>query len=120
MRRNLSILALKLIGVCVSTVPPLLAVISYFPIWGERGASHVISGISLIFIVISFLPIYKIIKKKLESPSVHTVWLAVFVCFFLLARIAEEIKVISFVGFISNTVGALFFKLAERKEAEIA
>jgi chromate transport protein ChrA len=117
MKRNISVILLKLLGILTSTLPPLGCIISFFPLWQQRGGDHVISGLALLLIVVSFLPLYKIIKKKLESPSVHTVWLIIFIFFFLLSRIADEITVISFVGFLSNVLGALFFKIAERKEA---
>ena len=38
----------------------------------------------------------------------------VFVVFFLVSRIADEMVVISFVGFIGNLVGAMLLKLGER------
>jgi hypothetical protein len=41
-------------------------------------------------------------------------WLALFVIFLLLSKIAEEMTVISFVGFIGNSFGAIVFKLSEK------
>jgi Co/Zn/Cd efflux system component len=40
-------------------------------------------------------------------------WFAVFIVFLTLSSIAQEMTVVAFVGFVSNLVGALIFRLAE-------
>jgi Co/Zn/Cd efflux system component len=45
---------------------------------------------------------------------VHTLWFISFLLFFSLSKIAEEMTVISFIGFTSNLIGAFFFKLGDR------
>ena len=58
------------------------------------------------------------LDRILRSPSTHTMWFIVFAVFFLLSKIADEITVISFVGFTTNLIGSLFFKLAKKYSAE--
>ncbi len=41
-------------------------------------------------------------------------WFLCFALFFSLSKIADEMTVISFVGFVSNLIGAGVFKLAGR------
>ena len=41
-------------------------------------------------------------------------WLVTFVLFMMLSRIANEMTVISFVGFVSNLAGACLFKAAKK------
>ncbi len=106
----------KLIGLAISTVLPLSAVITYFPLWKERGAATMVSGISLCLILVSIIPIVRYLKYALKSPSATTVWFVLFVLFFFLSRIAEDMTVISMIGFISNLVGSFFFYLAKSKE----
>ena len=44
-------------------------------------------------------------------------WTApLFVLFFVLSKIADEMTVIAFVGFVSNLLGALLFKLSGLKK----
>ena len=107
-------LLLKLLGLIFSTVPPIIAVISYFPIWKTKGAGEVLSGLALILILVSAIPIFRAIKRLLRSPSAPLIWLFIFIAFSLLSRIAEEVTVISFVGFISNLLGSLFFYLSRK------
>ena len=82
----------------------------------ETGA--VLSGFALILLLLSFVPLFKLVKKMLESPAAHTMWLICFILFFCLSKIADEMTVISFVGFVSNLIGAAIFKLADRRIGE--
>lgn len=104
------------LGLIFSTLPPFFAVLSYFPIWRERGAEAVLSGLSLCLILICAVPLIRTVKKALCSPSAPLIWFFVFILFFALSRIAEDITVIAFVGFISNLFGAIFFAIARRSQ----
>jgi len=105
----------RMIGLILSTVPPFVATLSYFPIWKERGAESILSGFSLMLILICALPLFRSVKRFLRSPSMPIVWFIIFVTFFALSKIAEDITVIAFTGFVSNLIGALFFRLAKEK-----
>ena len=56
--------------------------------------------------------------RILKSPAVYTLWLIAFIAFSSLSRIADEMTVISFFGFISNAAGAVLFRLACGGERE--
>ena len=60
------------------------------------------------------MPFYRGIKRLFQSAASYTLWFIAFIIFFMLSKIADEMTVISFVGFIGNSIGALFFKLSER------
>ena len=45
-------------------------------------------------------------------------WFCAFVIFLILSRIADEVTVISFVGFVTNLIGAIFFRLANEYDGE--
>jgi len=106
---------LKALGLIFSTLPPFVATLSYFPIWRERGAEAMLSGLCLSITLVCALPIFRAIKSALRSPSAPLLWFIIFLIFFSLSKIAEDITVIAFVGFISNLIGALFFTLAKRQ-----
>ena len=101
-------------GLLFSTVPPLWATLAYFPIWGNRGGGAVLSGITLILLLFCFTPLFNLIRSHLKSPSAPAMWLIVFIVFFALAEIADEVKVIAFWGFVENTVGSVIFRLAKK------
>ncbi len=109
-------LLLRTGGVAVSVLPPLIAILCYFPIWVAEGGESVLSGFTALLIILAAMPLYRLLRRALASPSVWCMWLIAFILFLLLSRIADEMTVISFVGLISNLAGALLFRLAKRYE----
>jgi hypothetical protein len=108
----------SILGLLFSTVPPLSAMISYFPVWAERGNTHVFCGFTLFLFFICVLPFYRRLKEIFKSPSVTTVWFLIFLVFFMLSKIADEITVIAFIGFIGNLIGSLCYRIARGKSDE--
>lgn len=106
-------LLFRAVGLIFSVAPVLTATLLYFPLWQKESAAKALSGGVLLLILFSILPIFKLLKRIMKSPSVYMLWLICFLLFFSLAKIAEEMTVISFVGFIGNLIGAFFFKLGE-------
>ena len=107
-------LVFNAIGRAVSIIPVAVAIFSYFPIWVRRDDASILSGISLILIAIALVPFYKHLRQTLKSPSAPLMWFFSFTIFFLLSRIADEMTVISLVGFITNLIGSFCFKLARK------
>ena len=107
-------LLLKTVGILLCTLPPLFAILSYFPVWCAKGGEYVFSGFTLLLIALAFMPLYRGFKRVLASSASYTLWLVLFGAFFILSKIAYEMTVISFVGFVGNSLGAVFFKLSER------
>lgn len=107
-------LLLRAAGVLLCILPVTAAIISYFPLWGERGSDAALSGFSVLLLTIAALPLFRLIKHSISKISAHTVWFIIFVIFFIASRIAEEMTVISFVGFLGNLAGAALFKLSRR------
>lgn len=102
------------LGLIVSVIPVTAAIISYFPVWARRGDASILSGMSLILVAIAMLPLYKHVRESLRSPSAPMMWFFSFLVFLLLSRIADEMTVISFVGFVTNVIGSLCFKRAKK------
>ncbi len=109
-------LILRGLGLILCTVPVFLAVISYFPLWREAGGGRLLSGGALLLVILAWVPLFRFIKRLIASPSAYMMWLIIFIVFFMLSKIAEEMTVISFVGFIGNLLGAICFRFAKRGE----
>ena len=107
-------LVFSFLGLLISVVPTMLAVLSYFPVWQERGGGAMLSGFTLCLFLISALPAIRLFKRIFESPSAPLLWFIAFLLFSALSRIAREMTVISFVGFTSNLIGAYFFTMARK------
>lgn len=120
-KRPILAAVLNITALALSILPAAICTCCYFPLWINRGPATIISGISLILILICAIPLFKLLKKHFASASAYMVWLILFVLFFMLSRIAREMTVITFVGFISNVIGAILFYVAKRvngKETE--
>ena len=111
-------LILKTAGLALCIVPPALATLFYFPVWISKGGEFVFSGLALILLIFALLPLWRAISKMLKSPAVYTLWLIAFIVFSSLSRIADEMTVISFVGFISNALGAILFRMSSGEARE--
>ena len=113
--RDIANKILHLIGLLFCTLPPVIATASYFPLWREAGGAQVISGGALLFIILSSIPMYKYIRKLLESAATYVLWLLIFLFCFLLSKVITELTVIALVGFISNVIGAVLMKISENR-----
>ena len=110
--------ALTLLGILVSVVPTAGAILLYFPVWKSAGAVSVVSGFGILLLTLASVPIFRIIKERFKSPSAHVMWLVLFILFFALSKIADQMVVISFVGFISNFISSFIFRAARSNKNE--
>lgn len=108
-----------LLGILFSVVPAVVCTLCYFPLWIERGATETVSGLCAFLLILSALPLFRFLKGRIASPSLPLVWGVLFVLVRCLSAIIAQVTVICFVGFLSNLLGACFFRLARGvKDAE--
>lgn len=107
-------LGLHLAGFCLCILPPAVCTLYYFPLWREMGYQSCIAGGTALLLALCIIPIYKLIKRGFEGFSSYMMWLLLFLLFFGMSRIAEQMTVISFVGFIGNLLGSVCFYIAKR------
>lgn len=107
-------LLLRALGILLSVVPPMVCTLLYFPVFRAAGGEELICGGAVLLLIICALPAFRYLKEHLRSPSVPLLWGACFLLFFALSKIAEEMIVISFVGWISNLAAAVAFRLSDR------
>ena len=116
--RNITGLLLKMTAVALSCVPPIVATLSYFPIWRKGGAVCVVSGLTLLLLLFSISPLLKLFGRLLKSPTSRGLWLAMFIIFFALSKIADQMVVISLVGYLGNLIGSLLWRISGRMTNE--
>lgn len=105
---------LNFLGVFFCTVPVVLSIILYFPLWIRSDSGRFISGLCVLLLALAALPAYRFIRCRLSAIPAYTLWLIIFFICFLAGRIIDEVTVISFVGFSGNLIGALIFKIKAR------
>ena len=118
MKLQLKTALLYALGALCSTVPVAVAVLSYFPLWVARDSETAVSGLCLCLLLVSALPLLRVLRGAWKTPSVTVLWGILFLLFFALSRIADEVTAIALCGFISNLIGSLFFMLARRLKRE--
>ena len=118
-KRDFVSVSLHILGLLLCTLPPAVCTVLYFPMWQIAGGGRAFSGVCAFFVIISALPLYKALKALFRSPASYLVWTLIFLFCFLFSRIAEEATVISFVGAVSNILGAVLFRIAKRREASV-
>lgn len=102
---------IKGVAVCVDVAVPLAATLTQFPIWVNRSSEATMSGLFLLFAMLSCLPFMKQIKAYMKSPAVWSVWCILFVLFVLLRNIIDEMLIVCFFGMIANLAGAGIYKI---------
>ena len=107
---------IKITALAIDILPPFIATLTQFPIWVEKGADATVSGLFIVFAFLCCLPFVKQIKAFIKSPSVPILWLCLFVILSALNNIISQMIVVCFVGLISNTIGAIIYKLADSKD----
>ena len=75
-------LGLHILGFLLCIVPPAVCTLNYFPLWREVGYESCIAGGTALILALCIIPIYKLIRKGLDSFSSYMVWLLLFLLFF--------------------------------------
>lgn len=113
---RLKTIAISLIALAVSIVPPLLTTLHYFPVWTDRSAAATVSGVVVFLGILCFVPLYKKILSSLRSPSAPVMWAILATVMFVMKDISDEMFVIAVVGTISNLIGWFIFKQKRKRQ----
>ena len=105
---------LHILGFLLCILPPAICTLNYFPVWREVGYESCIAGGVALLLALCAIPLYKLVAERLKSFSSYLMWLVLFLLFFGMSRIADQMTVISFVGFVSNLMGAVCFYIAKK------
>lgn len=85
---------------------PLAATISRFPLWVEQSAEATMSGLFLLFALVSCLPFLRQIREYFKSPSAWVLWSLALVLLVALHNIIDQMIVVCFCGAVANVIGA--------------
>ena len=107
---------LKLLGLVFSILPPVLATAEHFPIWIKEGGGTALSGTVFFCLLLSTIPFFKILRRRLRSPSVPFLFGFLWLFLSLFRRIIDGVIAVTFFGMLGNLVGAFLFRFAARCE----
>lgn len=103
---------LKASAIAIDVGAPLIATLTQFPIWIERSSEATVSGIFLVFALLSVVPLFRYFKALVKSPSAPLMWGILLAFLYAMRVIIDEMIVISFVGLVSNALGWVLFRWA--------
>lgn len=104
---------LKGAALILDVAVPLLATLSQFPVWVEESAEASMSGLFLMFAVLSAIPFLKQIRAYLRNPSAWVLWGILFGALVVLRNIMDQMIVVCFAGAVANLLGAGIYNLGK-------
>ena len=114
MSDRLKWVSLNVLALCCCIIPPSATTVYFFPVWIDIGMAAKVSGLSVLILIICALPFWKVLRENFKNPSVKTIWFIGLVAFWLIRPIVDEMIIICAVGFVSNILGSLVFKLRDQ------
>lgn len=109
---------LKWAGLGLDVGAPLTATLLQFPAMVQRSSTSTVSGLFVVFALLSAIPLLKQFGKMIKTPSVPILWLIGFGVLLCLRSIVDEMIVVCAVGAISNGIGTVMYKCGERLALE--
>lgn len=106
---------LRIFGLLLSTVPPALAILEYFPLWLSKEKTAV-SALTLLLLLLAAIPLFRVLKRHFKTPAPWVVWLLLWLFLKLFLPIAEALKTVAFISFPTCLLGALCFHYAGKAE----
>ena len=101
---------IEAVAIAVDVVPMLIATMTQFPIWVQRSSEATVSGLFVMFALLSVVPLFRKIKAALKSPSIWVILTILSALMICIRRIIDEMIIILIVGAICNFVGAIIYK----------
>ena len=107
--------ALRVLGLILSVAPPAIATLEFFPLWLSEGETT-LSALSLLLLLLSAIPIFRLLKKHLHSPAPWMLWMVLWLFLRAFLPIATAIETIALIAFPTSLLGAVCFRLAKKRD----
>ena len=112
---NIRATVLRIFGLALCVLPPVAAILAYFPLWQSESPLKLLSGATVLLLALAARPLIRLVGERLRTAATWGVWLLTFLLFLALEEIAGEMVVISFVGLVGNIVGGACLYFADRR-----
>lgn len=106
---------LRILGITLCVLPPALATLEFFPLWLTREDCR-LSALSVLLLLLSAAPLFRLLRARLRSPSAWLVWLLLWALLCAFEPIVASLKTIALISFPTSLLGAVCFRLAKRKD----
>lgn len=115
MGKNVKSLVYNILGYVLCIVPATICTLTQFPLW-MQDRNSCLSLLSLGVLGLCVLPLWRMIKEGLKSPSAWKLWLILFLTFTVVEHIIIGLRIIALVAFPTSALGAVLFRLAKREK----
>lgn len=105
---------IKASALVLDVAAPLAATCSQFPFWVEKSSAATVSGLFIVFAILSAIPFIKQIKDYFKSPSAWSLWLVLAAVTLAVRHVIEQMTLIALVGAAANLAGAALHKWGEQ------
>lgn len=98
---------------------PIGAAATQFPVWVNESAEATVSGMFLIVVLLSSVPIFRLMRDRLKSPFMPLIWIVFTAALLALRAIIDDLILIGAIASVSNTAGWALYKggcAVEKKE----
>ena len=102
----------RILGLFLCVLPPTLATLEHCPLWLGRGESA-LSLLALCLLALAAIPLFRIFRAHLRSPSAWLVWFLLWLFLTVSAPIFTAVRTIALISFPTSLAGALCFRLAK-------
>ena len=109
---------IKTSALVVDVAAPLAATLSQFPVWVDKSSTATISGLFVVFALLSAIPLIRVIKQYLKSPAAWLIWTVITVFVIALRNIIDQMAIICLIGLVANLIGAGLHKIGEKVESK--
>lgn len=117
MKPTLKAFILRVIGLGVCILPPVITTLEYFPLWFSE-TETAISALSAMMIALCCLPFFKQIKQYFRNtPAAWVIWLVIYILVTVFNKLADGIETVAFIGVLSNLAGGCIFRVEKRIKA---
>jgi len=94
---------------------PASVILTYFPLFVERGSAETVSASAIVLLLIAIIPLFKYIKQLFQkTPASWVVWVILLGLFLIAQTIVDQLVVVCLFGAISNILGGILFKVAKK------
>ena len=92
---------------------PFIATATQFPVMVERSAGSTMSGLFVMFALLSAIPLIKQFGEKMRTPSIPLAWCICLAAFLALRSIIDEMVIVAAAGAVSNFIGGAMYKYGQ-------
>ena len=97
---------------------PATVILTYFPLFVERGSTETMGATAIVLLLIAIIPFFKQIKQFFQkTPASWVIWVILFGLFLIVQTIVDQLVIVCGFGAVSNILGGVLFKISKKYQS---